>query len=374
MVHCLPFSPIPMIRLAVPDIDEAEVAAAAEVLRSGMLVQGDRVRAFEARVASAAGTAHAVAVSSGTAALHLALLALGVGPGAEVVLPGFTHPATANVVARLGAEPVLVDIDPQTLNVDPRAMVDAIGSRTRALLPVHLFGLPAEMGPILEAASARGVPVVEDAACALGAEYRGRKCGSLANVACFSFHPRKIVTTGEGGMLTTDDPALAERLRRLRNHGQVIEAGRGRFLEAGLNYRLTEMQAAIGLVQMDKLERLLGHRATLALAYEARLSAVPGLRRPPMPAHLRAAWQAYVVTLPPGADRDVVQSRLKDEGVEATLGTYALAEQPCYAGRVDLPQSRAAQERTLALPLHTRMGEDEVDRVVDALRAALGTA
>jgi perosamine synthetase len=360
-----------MIRLAVPEIGDEEVQAVAAVLRSGFLVQGPAVEAFEQRMAAEAGTRHAVAVSSGTAALHLALLALDVSAGDEVVVPGFTHPATANVVERTGARPVLVDIDLETFNVDPSAMARAIGARTRALLPVHLFGLPAEMDRICAIAAEHRLPVVEDAACALGASYDGRACGSLGRIGCFSFHPRKVITTGEGGLLTTDDAALAERLRRLRNHGQVTERGRGRFLEAGLNYRMTDFQAALGLVQMDRLPRILERRAAVARAYTAMLQDWSGAATPVVAARAQRAWQSYVVLLREGIDRDAVKSRLHDAGVETTIGTYALAAQPHYRDHPPLPRSLAAEERSLSLPLHTGLTDADIEYVVTALRRAV---
>jgi dTDP-4-amino-4,6-dideoxygalactose transaminase len=359
-----------MIRLAVPEIGEVEIQAVASVLRTGFLVQGPVVQAFEERMAAAVGTAHAVAVSSGTAALHLALLGLDVGPGDEVVVPGFTHPATANVVERTGARPVLVDIDLETFNVQPEAMRRAIGPRTKAIMPVHLFGVPAEMDRIV-AGLPRGVNVVEDAACALGSTYGGRKCGTLGRVACFSFHPRKVITTGEGGLLTTDDAALAERLRRLRNHGQVVENGRGRFLEAGLNYRMTDFQAALGLAQMDRLPAILARRASVVRAYVAALGDVPGVTTPRVPAGAEVGWQSFVVLLREGIDRDAVQARLREDGIETTLGTYALAAQPHYQAHSPLPSSLAAQQRSLSLPLHPRLSDADVGRVAACLRAAL---
>jgi len=363
-----------MIRLAVPDIEEEEVAAAASVLRSGFLVQGPSVQAFEERVAAVVGTRYAVAVSSGTAALHLALLALGIGRGDEVIVPGFTHPATANVVEQTGARPVLVDIDLATFNVDPDALARAVGPRTKALLPVHLFGLPAEMDRILAEAAAHALPVIEDAACALGASYGGRCCGALGKVGCFSFHPRKVITTGEGGLLATDDDALAERLRRLRNHGQALEGGRGRFLEAGLNYRMTDFQGAIGVAQMQRLPAIIERRAAVARMYGSALRSWPGVSLPAIAARARPVWQSYVVLLREGADRDAVQARLREDGIETTLGTYAVAAQPHYRHHPPLPRSFAAQQRSLALPLHTRLTDADVERVAAALRRAVDAA
>lgn len=361
-----------MIRLAEPEIGEEEIRAAGRVLRSGQLVQGENVRAFERRVAEYVGAAEAVAVSSGTAALQLALIALGVSAGDEVVVPDFTHPATANVVELVGATPVLVDIDLPTFNVDPAAVEAALTPRTRAVVPVHLFGQSADMSPILDLCRRRGVPVVEDAACALGAEYRGRRCGALGEVGCFSFHPRKVITTGEGGMLTTDDRALAERLRSLRSHGAVVVDGRTRFERAGFNYRLTDLQGAIGVAQMDRLETLLARRRMLAAAYDRALVAVAGVACPRALEGTRPTWQSYVVLLPPGSDRDAVQAQLRAEGIETALGTYSVSAQPHHAvPRRDLPSSRSAFERTLALPLHPRLSEADVEHVAARLARAL---
>ena len=223
-----------MIRLIIPEIGDEEVQAVSAVLRSGYLVQGKHVEDFEHRVAAFVGVKHAVAVSSGTAALHVALAALDIGPGDDVLVPDFTFPATANVVALLGATPVLVDVDPATFNTTADLLRPAITPRTKAIMPVHLFGQPAEMQPILDLAAEHGLAVVEDAACALGALYHGRPCGSLGQLGCFSFHPRKVITTGEGGMIVTDDDALAERLRLLRNHGMAKHAGRHPFCAARL--------------------------------------------------------------------------------------------------------------------------------------------
>lgn len=360
------------LRVAVPDIGDAEIEAVIGVLRSGMLVQGAHVLAFEEQLARQVGVRHAVAVSSGTAALHLALLGLGVGPGDEVVLPDFTHPATANVVELCGATPVLVDIDLATFNVDPAEMARAITPRTRALLPVHLFGQPADMAPLLELARERALPIVEDAACALGATYRGRPCGGLGAVGCFSFHPRKVITTGEGGLLTTDDDALAERLRLLRNHGLVTGGPRFRFEAAGFNYRLTDFQAALGQVQLSRLSFLIEKRTALAAHYHAALADVAGVTAPSTLPDVRHVWQSYVVLLEPGVDRDAVQARLRERGVETTLGTYAVSAQAHHGrGRRPLPRSFQAQEQSLSLPFHTRMTDDDVRRVVRALAECL---
>ena len=362
-----------MIRLGAPDIGDEEIRAVEAVLRSGMLVQSARVREFEDAVAAFLGIEHAVAVSSGTAALHLALLASGIGPGDEVLVPDFTFPASANVVERAGAVPVLVDIRLDTYNVDVGALRAAVTPRTRAVMPVHLFGLPADMDPILELARERGLVVVEDAACALGATYRGRACGTLGRSGCFSFHPRKILTTGEGGMVVTSDAALADRVRVLRSHGQVATDSGPRFVEAGFNYRMTDMQGAMGVVQMRRLGDLRRRRVELAARYTAALQGTPGLILPVVPEGLTSVWQAYVVRLDPAVERAPLQARLREAGVETAVGTFSVSAQPHYAGPGrPLPQASRAQQSTLALPLHTRLSDADVDAVAAALRKVLG--
>ena len=361
-----------MIRLVIPEIGDEEIAAVAKVLRSGYLVQGQHVAEFERSVAEYVGVRHAVAVSSGTAALHLALAALEIGPGDEVIVPDFTFPATANVVALLGATPVLVDVDPTTFNVRTDHLAAAITPRTRALLPVHLFGQPADMQPILDLAAAHDLPVIEDAACALGATYHGRACGSLGRLACFSFHPRKAITTGEGGMIVTDDDALAERLRLLRNHGMAPAAHGMSFSLPGYNYRLTEMQGALGAVQMTRLESIIAQRTRLAELYQAALAAEPRILRPVVIPDVRHIWQSYVVLLDAGVDRAAVMARLRADGIESTIGTYAVSTQPAYAAQGAVcPGAVEAYRRGLCLPLHSRMDAADVELVVDSLLRAL---
>lgn len=362
-----------MIRVIVPEIGEEEVAAVAAVLRTGFLVQGQQVQRFERMVADYVGVRHAVAVSSGTAALHLALVALGVGPGDEVIVPDFTFPATANVVELLGATPVLVDIDPATFNLAVDQLEPAFTARTKALMPVHLFGQPADMDPILQLAAAHGVAVVEDAACALGAFYKGRACGSLGAVGCFSFHPRKVITTGEGGMLVTDDDALADRLRLLRNHGMARIDGQTAFTLAGFNYRLTEFQGALGTVQMGKIEAILARRTALAQLYDTALAAVPGVHCPAAIPGARHTWQSYVILLDESLDRDAVMAALREDGIETTIGTYAVSAQPHYTGRsATLPGSLRAFHCGLCLPLHGQMSPADIEIVADSLRRAVG--
>jgi perosamine synthetase len=350
------------IRLARPDVGEAELAAVADVLADGQLTMGPRVDAFEHAIAAAVGTADAVAVSSGTAALHLALLAIGVGEGDEVVVPAYTFPATANAVRLCGATPVLVDVDPGTFLVLPEQVADAVTARTRAVLAVHLFGRPVEWEE-LQTAVSQDVVLVEDAAGALGARYRGVPCGALGVAACLSFHPRKIVTTGEGGAVTTDDAELAATVRCLRHHGFGVG---GDLLAPGFNYRLADVLCALGVVQLARLEELLHARERVAGWYQERLGHL--VQTPGAAEGDRHGWQAYVVAVD---RRDEVIDALRTEGIEAQIGTYALHRLAAYRMPASFPGADAAFERALALPFAASMTESDVDRVCEAVVRAL---
>jgi perosamine synthetase len=346
------------IRLARPDVGDAELAAVEEVVRSGQLTMGPTVAAFEAAVAAAVGTAHAAAVSSGTAALHLALLALGIGPGDEVVVPAYTFPATGNVVELCGAKAVLVDVDPDTFVLDPGAVSAAVTRKTRAVMAVHLFGRPVAWED-LQSAVPQDVVLVEDAAGALGARYRGTPCGALGVAACLSFHPRKIVTTGEGGAVTTDEAELDAAVRRLRHHGW---AELGDLPVPGFNYRLPDLLCAIGIPQLARLEELLEARERVAGWYTERLEHV--VLTPSAEEGDRHGWQAYVVQLD---RRDEALEALRTAGIEAQIGTWALHRLAPYRAQRAFPGADRAFERALALPFATTTTEDEVDRVAGVL-------
>ena len=344
------------IRLALPDVGQEELAAIEAVIGDGMLTMGPRVEEFEAELARACETAFAVAVSSGTAALHLAVLAIGLEPGDEVLVPAYTFPATANVVALSGFKPKLVDVDPQTMNIDPAKI--EVGPRTRAILAVHLFGRPARIEELPSE-----LVLIEDAAGALAARRRGRACGSLGVAACLSFHPRKIVTTGEGGAITTDDERIAEKMRSGRHHGW-----RGDDMPAaGLNYRISDILCAIGTAQMRRLGELHAARARVAAAYADRLRDLPVVL-PEVDEGDVHGWQAYVVQVP---NRDTVLSSLRAEGIEAQIGTYALPLLSAYRDQGFFPGAEHAFEHALALPFHTRLTDSELDRVAEALRRHL---
>ena len=346
------------IRLARPDVGEAELRAVSEVVASGQLTMGPKVAEFEEAVARAVGTAHAAAVSSGTAALHLALLALEVGPGDEVIVPAYTFPATANVVELCGARAVLVDVDPDTFVVDPAAVAAAVGPRTRAVVAVHLFGRPVEW-EALQTAFPQEVVLVEDAAGALGARYRGTRCGALGVVGCLSFHPRKIVTTGEGGAVTTDEAGLDAAVRRLRHHGWATV---GDMPSPGFNYRLPDLLCAIGIPQIARLEELLAARERVAGWYSERLEHL--VLTPRAAEGDRHGWQAYVVQLD---RRDAALTALREAGIEAQIGTWALHRLGAYSDQGPFPGADGAFERALALPFSTTTTEAEVERVCAVL-------
>ena len=345
---------VDLIRLAWPDVGAAEAEAVAEVLASGQLTMGPKVEEFERGLAAACGTEHAVVVSSGTAALHLAVLALGIGPGDEVLVPAYTFPATANVVALAGAKPVLVDVDPETMNLDP-AKLEA-GSRTKAIIAVDLFGRPVRVEQL-----PNGLPVLEDAAGALGAKRRGRPCGSLGALACLSFHPRKIVTTGEGGAVTTDDDELADAIRRMRHHG-IEPRGDFAIAHAGLNYRLSDILCAVGIPQLARLDELLETRTRLAAGYTERLGEIVDV--PTADEGDVHGWQAYVIQVDGAA---TVIAALREQGIEAQVGTYALHRLDAYRDQGEFPGASRVFDRAVALPFHTRLTESDLDRVAGAL-------
>jgi dTDP-4-amino-4,6-dideoxygalactose transaminase len=347
------------VRLARPDVGEKELAEVAAVLETGQLTMGPKVAELEAELARACGTEHAVVVSSGTAALHLAVLALGIGPGDEVIVPAYTFPATANVVALAGGTPVLVDVDPDTFNLDPDKV--ELTPRTKAIVPVHLFGRPARLEELPE------TTLLEDAAGSLGAQRQGRPCGGLGAAGCLSFHPRKIVTTGEGGAVTTNDAELAERVRSARHHGWSPSDRYDDMPRGSTNYRLPDILCAIGIPQVRRLDALLAARERIAAGYAERLADLPVLL-PAADEGDRHGWQAYVIQLD---RRDEAMERLRAQGIQCQIGTYALHRLSAYRDQGEFPGADACFERSLALPLHTRLTEAELDRVAEALTAVV---
>lgn len=370
------------IPLAKPSFDQRELEAVRRVLESGWVVQGPEVDAFEKAVAQMHDARHCIAVSSGTAALHVCYLALGIGPGDAVFVPSFAWPSAANMAMAVGARPVFVDVLPRTYNVDPadlrlriRQCLKNAWGRPRAVVPVHEFGLAAEIDAILQVAAEHHLDVIEDAACALGATHHGRPVGTFGRLGIFSFHPRKAITTGEGGAIVTNDDALAERCRQWRNHGQAFSDGRRDFVLAGFNYRMTEIQAAIGRVQLDKFPKILEHRRRLAAAYLDALANCPAITLPQ--SHPEHTWQTFMVVLDERLSRAEVMASLAREGIEAGPGSVAGHCGRVYCERfgyrsADLPHSARLHACGLALPLHTLLPiETATDLASRLLRAAV---
>lgn len=368
-----------MIRLGQPSIGTAEEDAIAEVLRSGYLVQGAKVAEFEALLAHRVGTPHCAAVSNGTAALHLALMALGIGRGDAVAVPTFSWPATANAVELVGAVPVFVDIEPDTLGMDPRALATILANRTdvRAILPVHAFGRMCDVEALVAIADAHGIPLIEDAACALGAIAHDRPAGAWGVMGCFSFHPRKAVTTGEGGAVSCRFPEHLRLVRSLRNHGLDPEAPVPDFVRPGFNYRLSEVQAALGIVQLSRLTTLIARRRAIAAWYSQEL-ADTGLGTPSPGAPGSHVFQSYVVQLPPALApmRAELIARLRTGGVEVTIGTYHMPGLRYYRERYgdrtgEFPVGEAVAARSLSLPMHGELRDEDVQCVVQVVKAHL---
>ena len=364
------------MRLCIPFTDDREVEEIAEVLSTGYLTQGPKVAEFEQMVAQLVGSRYAFAMSSCTTALHLALVVLDIGVGDEVLVADFTFPATANVVVQQGATPVLVDINLDTFTMDVDDLRSKITARTKAIMPVHAFGCSADMDPIMQVANEHGIPVVEDAACAIGTTYYDRYCGNIGTLGCFSFHPRKVITTGEGGMIITNDDRLADRIQLLRSHGGVRVDNRYEYEAAGYNYRLSDVQGAIGVVQMKKLSTLIERKRVLARQLKERLVDVNGIRLPVDPPWGGHIYQSFVILVDEGLDRDQIIKDLRAHDIETTLGTYAVHDQPFYQRQFgytagQLPCSYTAFTQSITLPLYSQMQESDLYVIADNLRAML---
>jgi perosamine synthetase len=373
------------IPVAKPCFDETEERLVCEVLRSGWVAQGPRVAQLEREFAARVGAADAVAVTSCTAGLFLVLHALGLGAGDEVIVPSLSFIASANAIVHCGAVPVFVDVDPRTYNLDPDAVARAVGPRTRAIMLVHQLGLPADLDAIAAIAERHGLRLVEDAACAAGSLYKGRPIGSFGHLAVFSFHSRKVIVSGEGGIIITADPALAGRLRRLRHQGMSV-SDLDRHLadhivvedypEIGYNFRMTDVVAAVALGQLRKLDRFVATRRAIAARYAALLADVPGIEPPWAPPWATPSFQSYIVRVKhaDGATRNRLLDALHHRGVSARRGLMASHLEPCYRGaRIAgaLPHTEAATAQTMVLPIYQELSEDDQRYVAAQLRAVL---
>lgn len=384
-------SPIPITKVF---FGAEELEAVQKPLQSGWVVQGPFVREFEEKFSAYTGARHSIATSNCTTALHIAVAALGLKPGDEVIVPAFTWVSTANVVEYMGARPVFCDIDLRTFNIDVAKIESLITPKTVGIIPVHLFGLAAHMSPILEIARAHGLWVVEDAACAFGTRYNGGHAGTFGDAGCFSFHPRKSITTGEGGMITTAREDLATAARSLRDHGAsrsdfARHHANQAFLLAeynvlGYNYRMTDIQGAVGSVQMDRADWILGQRRHRAARYDAALRGLPWLDTPRVPTGYEHGYQAYVTLFRPEeptlenaerlhARRNEVMMRLEEEGISTRQGTHAVVLQGYYAKKYSLqptdhPNAVIADRLTLTLPLYAQMTDDDQARVCERLQ------
>lgn len=365
-----------MIRLTVPLVDERELEEIGAVLKTGFYTQGPKVAQFERQIGELVGAKHAFAMSSCTTALQLALHALEIEPGSEALVADFTFPATANIVVTEGLKPVLVDINLDTFTMDPKDLESKITDRSRVIIPVHAFGCSADMDAIMEIAKKHDLPVIEDAACALATTYNGKYCGTIGTMGCYSFHPRKAITTGEGGLIATNRDDLAEKIAIFRNHGGVKGDFYYHYDEPGFNYRLSDIQGAMGIAQMEKLDWILENKRRLAVLLRKKLQDISGVTTPIEPIWGGHVYQSFVVLLDQSIDRDAVIQRMREKGVETTLGTYAVHAQPYYMKTFghhpgDLPRSFTAFRQSLTLPLYPQMDESMLDEVTSTLRETI---
>lgn len=364
------------IPLFTPDISETDIEAVSDVIRSGMLVQGKNVQLLEEKFCEITGAAHAVAVSNGTATLHLILHALGICAGDEVIIPAFSYVATANAVELVGATPVFVDIDPRTNNINVAKVKEKINGNTRAIMPVHEFGLSADLDPLLELAQEHNLFLIEDAACAIGSDYKNRPTGSSSFAASFSLHPRKAISSGEGGIIVTSNAELAEHLRILRNHGIAMVDGEMDFVEAGFNYRMTDFQAALVLSQTDRLQAQIEHKREIADVYFQLLD-TSLLSLPVIPSYAQHTFQTFHVLLHEDINRKKVIEKLREKGIGSNYGAQCIPATTFYFETYQLdssvlfPHALKAYKYGLALPMYPAMQKEDAVYVANTLNQIL---
>ncbi len=362
------------IKLIEPVIGKEEIRNVDKVLRSGWLTEGQSTVEFEETVKKFVGTEYAIATTSCTTALELSLRALEIGPGDEVIVPDFTHPATGNIIKWIGAKPILVDVDLFSYNVDPAEIEKAVTEKTRCIMPVSWGGNPLDVKPLNELKEKYDLFIVEDAACSLGAESNGKKTGTMADITCFSFHPRKIITTGEGGMAVTDNPVYAEKLRSLKNFGLKTENGESKFIRCGTNYKFSDILSAIGLAQMKKIDTIINRRIQLADYYNKLLADVNLISPPKERRNTKHIYQTYAVYIKKDGVRDKIIEELRNKNIETQIGTYALHMQPSYE-RVKktgkLERAEKLYRNLLTLPMCHSMEKEDQKYVVSQLEKCL---
>lgn len=362
------------IKLIEPMLGEEELSSVREVLESGHVTEGPRTQEFEKKFAKFVGAKHAIATTSCSTALQICVDILGIGRGDEVIVPDFTYPVTADVVRIVGASPVLVDVDESTYIIDCNEVRKAITDKTKGMIPVSLFGRPLDIAPLREIAEEYGLFVVEDAACSAGARLWGERTGSMADLTCFSFHPRKVITTGEGGMITTNDDELAEKARLRKKFGMKIVNGKWRFVSVGTNYKLSDILGAIGVRQLEKIERIIERRRELARIYDSLLEGNEFLKKPRAEEGVYHIYQTYASLVTREGARDRIIMDLREKGIETQIGTYSLHVQPSFRGVAktgDLRRSKKLFENLLALPMSHSMTRRDQEMVIEEVNKLL---
>lgn len=367
------------IPLTKPYFDNDELQEIKKVLDSGWVAQGPKVKEFEDKVAALLGVPYVISVSNCTAALHLSLLSLGISKGDEVLVADYTYPATGHSVVYCGAKPRFVDIDIKTYNIDPDLIYKKITKKTKAIIPVHTFGQPAEMDLIIDIAREYNLKVIEDAACAFGAKYKGRFAGIIGDIGCFSFHARKGITTGEGGMIATTNKEIVETVRRLSVFGMQTAWDREKsaftvpsFTDFGFNYKMSDITAAVGVAQLSKLERIIKRKQELVKYWDEQLAKIDSIQSPYVSPNCNHIYQSYVALVDKNIERNKLIEMLKGYGVQAQIGTYSSFIQPVYHSKDVCPNSFDIFNRALALPLYYTLTEENIDVAASALKKALG--